>query len=155
MRKYLLTMAVIVVFAIGFAASDDSSSSSSTSSEEVQKPAQKPDFLGTYEIKDNAGIVYHFVLNEDGTVKIIFNPDIEHGRHYTLTGKWKDCRKYHSGVQIEYDDIDRIPAIRFPNGIHADWSDKCAYLRDGFYYPDFFTCDKKNADWRLKYTKIK
>lgn len=41
MKKYFLTMVVMAVFAIGFAASDDTSSSSSSSSHSSSKPEQK------------------------------------------------------------------------------------------------------------------
>ena len=42
MKKYFLTMAVMAIFAIGFAASDEESSSSSNSTEQKQEsPAEK------------------------------------------------------------------------------------------------------------------
>lgn len=161
MKKYYLTLAVMAIFAIGFSASDDESSESSseeTSKEQVEEqqpaPAPKPDFLGTYEVRDKAGLMYHFILKEGGTVDIIINPHIEHGEHLTLTGKWKDCRKQNCGLQICYDDSERIPALCFPNGRHNSSMDKCAYLCEGYYYPDFFTCDDRKGGWRVEYTKI-
>ena len=158
MKKFFLSMAVIAIFAIGFTASDDTSTSENKqeAQKEVQEqqPAQKPDFLGTYAIRDNAGLTYHFTFNEDGTVKIVINPDIENGSHTTFTGKWQDCRKEKFGLQVCYDDTDRIPAIQFPYGIHSGALDKCAYFCDGYYYPDFSTCDGKKTGWRVEYTKI-
>lgn len=156
MKKHYLTLLVMVIFAVGFAASDeDSSSSSSTQSQKQvteQKPAQKPDFLGTYEVRDKAGLTYHFTFNEDRTVTIVINPDIATSEHTTLTGRWDTTRDY--GLQLCYDDTDRLPGIYFPNGIHRGALDKCAYFCKGYYYPDFTTCDGKKSGWRVEYTKI-
>ena len=158
MKKYYLTLLVMAIFAIGFAASDeDSSSSFSTQSENQvteQKPVQKPDFLGTYEVRDKAGLTYHFTFNENGTVTIVINPDIATSEHTTLTGKWQDCRKENYGLQVCYDDTDRLPGIYFPNGIHRGAFDNCAYFCGGYYYPDWSTCDGKKTGWRLEYSKI-
>lgn len=157
MKKYFMTMAVMAIFAIGFAASDDTSTSENKNEaqKEVQEkqPTQKPDFLGTYAVRDKAGLTYHFTFNEDRTVKIVLSPDIPNGSHTTLTGRWKETGKH--GLQLCYDDVDRIPAVEFPNGIHRGGAmDACAYFCDGYYYPDFFTCDDKIAGWRVEYTKI-
>lgn len=151
MKKYLFTYLVMAIFAIGFAASDETSSPSSTENEEKvqeQKPAPKPDFLGTYVVKDKAGLTYKYIFKENGTVDIIINSAL------TVTGKWKDCRKENCGLQICFDDIDKIPAIQFPYGIHSEAMDKCAYFCEGYYYPDFFTCDDRKEGWRVEYTKI-
>lgn len=66
MKKYLFTMVVMAIFAIGFAASDEDSSSnsesSSTSTEQEQEPQTKEEkkdpianFVGNYTLYDNDG----------------------------------------------------------------------------------------------------
>lgn len=155
MKKYYLTIAVMAIFAIGFAASDEESteSSSTTSNEQIekQKPAPKPDFLGTYSIKDMTGNVYEFELNEDRTVNIYSHPNNPEYRKLWITAKWKDERGTGYGAQIQYDQY-HIPNFVFQYGEKASI---CAYLLDGYYYPDFFTADDRDEYYRLQATKIK
>ena len=156
MKKYFWTMAVIAVFAIGFAASDDeSSSSSSTDSEKKEKVEEKPSFLGTYEVKDKAGILYHFIIKENEKVEIIVNPDIVNGSHTTFTGKWYDERSVGGEVQICYDDIERMPGITYPNGIDTDLGANCPQICKGYLYSSWMNLDKKKSGWRLEAKKIK
>lgn len=71
MKKYLFTMIVMAVFAIGFAASDGDSSSSSSSTEQTQaKKESNPyaKFVGKYVLYDDEGRTsfFHFKVNEKG-----------------------------------------------------------------------------------------
>ena len=153
MRKYYLTLIVMAVFAFGFAASDDSSSSSS-SYQEQPKEKQKPPFLGTYELKDRAGILYHFILKEDESVEIIVNPDIEYGKHNKFWGKWWDERSVGGEVQIQYGDIEHMPGITFPNGISAGALSNCPQICNGYFYSDWEQLKKRREGWRLPIKKI-
>ena len=152
MRKYYLTLIVIAVFAFGFAASDDSSS---TSSSYQEQPKQKPPFLGTYELKDRAGILYHFILKEDESVEIIVNPDIDHGsKNNKFWGKWWDERSAGGEVQIQYGDIERMPGITFPNGIPTGVLSNCPQICNGYFYSDWEQLKKRREGWRLPIKKI-
>lgn len=153
MRKYYFTLIVMAVFAFGFTASDDSSSTSS-SYQEQPKEKQKPPFLGTYELKDRAGILYHFILKEDESVEIIVNPDIEYGKHNKFWGKWWDRRHYGNNIQIQYGDVERMPGITFPNGIPSGVGTSCPQICDGYFYSDYFSFEKKREGWRLPIKKI-
>ena len=153
MRKYYLTLVVMAIFVIGFAASDDSSSSSTESKEQIQeqKPADKPNFLGTYSIKDRTGNVFEFELKEDRTVNVYSHPDNPEYRKLWITAKWNDERGTGFGVQIQYNKY-HIPNFVFQYG---EKTSTCAYILDGYYYPDFFTADERDEYYRLQATKIK
>ncbi len=152
MRKYYLSLIVMAIFAFGFAASDDSSSSSY---QEKPKEKVKPPFLGTYELRDRAGILYHFILKEDESVEIIVNPDIENGKHNKFWGKWWDERSAGGEVQIQYGDVERMPGITFPNGISTSWLSGCPQIYNGYFYSDYEQLKKRREGWRLPIKKIK
>lgn len=157
MRKYFFTVAVITIFAIGFAASDESSSSSSsTSKEEKSQVEEKPYFLGTYEVRDKAGIVYHFILKENRQVDIIVNPDIEYGKHEKFTGQWYDQRDNgHQGeFQVCFSDHTRFPGILYPNGMYREFTAHCPNFSGGYIYADYEKQWKRDVGWRLEARKI-
>ena len=68
MRKYFMTMAVMAVFAIGFAASDDTSSSTSSETTTVQEPKKNPmeKFVGTYVMYDHSSSGNEVFVTDDG-----------------------------------------------------------------------------------------
>lgn len=76
MRKYFMTMAVIAIFAIGFAASDDTSSSTSSETTKVQEPKKNPNekFAGTYVMYDDTSSGNEVFVTEDGRL-FYKNPD--------------------------------------------------------------------------------
>ena len=153
MKKYYLTLLVIAIFAVGFISSDeDSSSSSSTENQEQVQGQQppKPDFLGTYAVRDKAGIVYHFVFKEDGTVDVFGNADNPKIRKLMTTGKWGDERNTKYGLQICYNKR-QIPNLVYPYGEKVDL---CAYICEGYYYPGWAECDDRDEAYRLEAIKI-
>ncbi len=68
MRKFFMTMAVMAVFAIGFAASDDTSSSTSSETTTVQEPKKNPieKFVGTYVMYDDWRSGNEVFVTDDG-----------------------------------------------------------------------------------------
>lgn len=103
MKKYLLSMAVLALFAIGFAASDeDEASVDNNSNESVQNKEVKHDFFEkgykyttSYRIKREKGwgisanYNYTITIYKDGTKEIIFKekPDGE----FPLVSGTEDC----------------------------------------------------------------
>lgn len=133
MKKYLFSMVVMAIFAIGFVASDDEGGSNERSDERC----------GTYKIVDESGSVFHLTLKEDksGTITTASNS--------TYYCSWVGDGFSHS-IRITISDK---PAIAFPGGVDEKslW---CYGLKDGYLYRED-AVDAKNPNWRLKAEKIK
>lgn len=118
MRKYFMTMAVMAVFAIGFAASDDTDSSSSSSSYSSPQPEPKKEheffengyaYSTVYTVRYAQGYGGHNLTNyfnlkmyKDGTKEVTFSydPGTGRGRSQERTEKFEIKKRSGSSRDI-------------------------------------------------------
>jgi len=151
MKKYFLTMTVMALFAIGFAASDeDESTNGSSSSSEQTELEQKPSFLGTYEVTDKVGQTMLLTLNADETGTATIK-----GESVTYYCSWRDDSDIGRGLLIDFPSgVGERPNLVYEGGTDEFGTVGC-YLKDGWFYSGSDNVKSNNPRWRLKATKIK
>lgn len=173
MKKYLLSMLTLALFAVGFTASDDDSSTTSTNDSQAtsvngkptastndsqvkpvndspaeQKKEKKKSFLGTYEVTDKAGCTFRITLNEDETATITG----VRGENNTYYCSWSNFSIYKAGIALEFSG--ERPLLYFEGGDNRSAGEFC-FLNDGWFYANMSASQAKNPKWRLKATKIR
>lgn len=122
MRKYLFTMVVMTIFAIGFAASDEEESSNNSSSNEAKQEVKaEPEgflkkgnkYVSTKHRAASFDYSYELTYFDDGTVELI-----EYSKCWD--GNYKD-------ETIVYDDCTIQRYDRSKNGVRKKW-----YRVDGY-----------------------
>lgn len=151
MKKYILSIFTIALFAVGFAASDEENSSGSSNEQEQTVKEEKSNIPGTYEVKDKVGCTIRITLKEDGTATITG----VRGENVTYYCTWHD-QSYHKNRMaiIEFSDFDKRPYLFFDGGTTEKFSDCCFLSKDGWFYYSVLP-ETNNPEWRLKATKIK
>ncbi len=137
MKKYYLSLFVMTLFAIGFAASDDS--------EEAAK------LVGNYVVQDSKGTTWHFNFTEDHQVTIKSNGMSDDDMYYgtwgaQVGGGWLctlDFLSFHAGN----------PPIEFPNGCISSMGERIEVSDEGWIYNGWENLKAKNPKARLKMTK--
>ena len=154
MKKYILSIFTIALFAVGFVASDEEESANNTNKEQKQETKEKVEekkednIFGTYEVTDKEGTTLLITLNEDesATVKI-------KGSGKTYYCYWRDYRSIKDGISVSFEGGKERPIPVFEGGIdeHSlNW-----IIKDGWLYSYYDTARANNPEWRLKATKIK
>ena len=137
MKKYYLTMIVMALFAIGFAASDDS------------EVAEK--LVGNYVVQDSKGTTWYFNFTEDNKVTIkskeMSDDDMYYGSWGAQIGGGWLCTlnfiSFHAGN----------PPIEFPNGCISSRGERIEVSDEGWIYNGSDNLKAKNPNARLKMTK--
>lgn len=133
MRKFIWTIVVMTIFAVGFAASDTTDES----------------LVGKYTLTDAQGTKWYFSFTSDTKVTVkkegMSDDDMFYGnRSYESDGHY----------QIDFDDFYAgNPPISFPK-IGKPYGDMPWYLTtDGWLYCDYDRLLAKNPEVRLKMNK--
>jgi len=136
MKKTILmaTVAILAVFAIGFAASYDSSSSDS-----------KKSCVGIYKGTDKLGLAFTIKVNEDETATIEFEKGIE-----TFYGSWD---YYNSDGYVQLNFIGSAPSFCFKE-LEAEMA-LLPCIKDGWLYVNSSALNAKNPEGRIALKKIK
>lgn len=151
MKKYLFTMVVMAIFAIGFAASDESNSSKNEQQKEKEEPKVNMALVGTYEATiygNNAP--FHIILKKDGTAESYY----PRNHQQTFYGHWEEDS---GGIKIEYKNQNNRPDVRFPFGMSWDkrfMFSGSFYIHGGYLYPDINTFWDRDEGWRIPIKKI-
>ena len=127
---WVATIAILALFAVGFAASDEESNS---------------DVTGTYQVTDEMGQTLILNLKEDKTATATIK---EEGKTYYCT--WRDFRNIDHGIEIYFSD--EKPYLVYDNGSS---NNSYVALDKGWLYEDETKLQAQNPGWRLKATKIK
>lgn len=123
--------------------SSSSSSSSRRSSFEPSAKTNASDFVGTYKVTDEAGVIWTIVLNADETVTF----ETEGGSKYY--GSWDIFPYKFPCMSFGWDEW---PYLYFPSG-REDVYHGC--IKDGYFYSSNTAASAKNPNKRLPIKKIK
>lgn len=132
MKKYILSILTLALFAIGFAASDEDEATNSSN------------ITGTYKVTDKIGQTFTITLKEDRTATFEGNGIISHC-------SWSEDIWNSGAFSLTFSDDP--PALVFNGGIAETMY--IPEVKDGWLYYDFTARDAKNPNRRLKITKVK
>lgn len=148
MKKYILSIFTIALFAVGFAASDEDSTDSATIDEAVT--SNNPDdenasITGTYEVKDKIGQTLVLTLKDDKTATVTLE-----GKTYYCS--WKRSANIGDG-EVELRFSDDPPALVFEGGV----AETMYYpeILGGWLYYNYTARKAKNPNRRLAIKKVK
>lgn len=136
MKKNIQTLFLIMLFAIGFAASVDDEETFSK-------------YGGSYQVTDQEGITWTFTVKEDYKLTAL-----REGMHIDdmYYGKWS----YIGGGYITFDFSDfyaMSPVLVFPDGSRNWETEFFRFTEDGWLYQEYTYLDSKNPNKRLKMIK--
>lgn len=135
-KKILQTFCILLLFAIGFAASADDSELYSK-------------YGGTYYVIDNDGVKWTFTVKDDYKLTALREGMSVDDMYY---GKWSSIGGGY--VTFNFSDFYAFsPVLRFPDE-SSNWSTE--YLRfteDGWLYQEYEYMNSKNPNKRLKMNK--
>ena len=141
--KYLYSILIVVLFAVGFAASEESEH------DKAMREIKIKSITGTYMFSDEEGVNYTLNLNSDYTMTAEAN-----GKCYY--GTWDDLEEY---IKFEFSgSTNEYPRIRFKADKKyelSSWIDNDYTIsNDGFLYGcSQNKATKHDPDYRLKIKK--
>lgn len=142
MKKYLITMCTIALFAVGFASSETPASEN------------EREFQGTYLITDEDGVTWTFTFTcgeEPGHQVTAIKEGMDKDDMYY--GRWHEVGEDSGIYSLSFDDFYAgDPILKFPDGRTNSY--RSLYISDdNWLYKDQINLECKNPEKRIKIVK--